>query len=351
MGGIFSSDEPDMPVLKKAPEPYKFAEFRDLLNNVEVKQEPGAGGKDIFIQKEINVDPVFENFIKQAKQRIGGLINEISAVARENPRLVAPFQGFINEVSQLNDADLADWTNTVRPEDFTALKENLIRTNTFLNNESWDNYDHQLEIDLTARGLSNSTVGNEKRALAMRSRQITNDQIRNNAELTADQLVNTDLARKEEMFKGRSATRNRAADIAGQQYGLQQEEVNRNLLGRDDRMNKLMQVLGLNQNSVNEDVNRKRGANIAPTVLGAQDAITGRQQSAWAQENQNELTKYNIASQKAASDNALTGSLFSGGLALAGGIATGGASLFPSLSGGGQSTWLLNNARKGLTRN
>ena len=351
MGGIFSSDEPDMPVLKKAPEPYKFAEFRDLLNNVEVKQETGAGGKDIFIQKEINVDPVFENFIKQAKQRIGGLINEISAVARENPRLVAPFQGFINEVSQLNDADLADWTNTVRPEDFTALKENLIRTNTFLNNESWDNYDHQLEIDLTARGLSNSTVGNEKRALAMRSRQITNDQIRNNAELTADQLVNTDLARKEEMFKGRSATRNRAADIAGQQYGFQQEEVNRNLLGRDDRMNKLMQVLGLNQNSVNEDVNRKRGANIAPTVLGAQDAITGRQQSAWAQENQNELTKYNIASQKAASDNSLTGSLFSGGLALAGGIATGGASLFPSLSGGGQSTWLLNNARKGLTRN
>lgn len=90
------------------------------------------------------------------------MINEISAVARENPRLVAPFQGFINEVSQLNDADLADWTNTVRPEDFTALKENLIRTNTFLNNESWDNYDHQLEIDLTARGLSNSTVGNEK---------------------------------------------------------------------------------------------------------------------------------------------------------------------------------------------
>lgn len=53
MGGIFSSDEPDMPVLKKAPEPYKFAEFRDLLNNVEVKQEPGAGGKDIFIQKRL----------------------------------------------------------------------------------------------------------------------------------------------------------------------------------------------------------------------------------------------------------------------------------------------------------
>lgn len=146
----------------------------------------------------------------------------------------------------------------------------------------------------------------------MRNRQITNDQIRLNAELTGDQLANTDLARKEAMFKGRSASRGRAADISGQQYGLQQEEVNRNLMGRDDRMNKLAQILGLNQNVVNEDINRKRGANIAPTVLGAQDAITGRQQGAWAQQNQNELNKYQIDMQKYQSDNALTGSLFSG---------------------------------------
>lgn len=336
MCGFFGGDEPATPNLAPAPEPFKFGSFRDLLNNVETVQTTGADGKEHFVQKEINVDPVFENFIKQAKQRVGGLINEISVVARENPRLVAPFQGFINEVSQLNDADLADWTNTVRPEDFTALKDNLIRTNTFLNNESWDNYDHQMEIDLTAKGLANSTVGNEKRALSMRNRQITNDQIRLNAELTGDQLANTDLARKEAMFKGRSASRGRAADISGQQYGLQQEEVNRNLMGRDDRMNKLAQILGLNQNVVNEDINRKRGANIAPTVLGAQDAITGRQQGAWAQQNQNELNKYQIDMQKYQSDNALTGSLFSGLGALGGGLAmaTGGFGMFPALAGG-----------------
>lgn len=128
---VFGGDEPATPNLAPAPEPFKFGSFRDLLNNVETVQTTGADGKEHFVQKEINVDPVFENFIKQAKQRVGGLINEISVVARENPRLVAPFQGFINEVSQLNDADLADWTNTVRPEDFTALKDNLIRTNTF----------------------------------------------------------------------------------------------------------------------------------------------------------------------------------------------------------------------------
>ena len=336
MCGFFGGDEPDMPQMRPAPEPFKFGAFRDFLNNVEIVQTTGADGKEHFVQKEINVDPVYATFIKQAKQRVGGLINEISDVARENPRLVAPFQGFINEVSRLNDEDLADWTNTVRPEDFTALKDNLIRTNTFLNNENWDHYDHQMEIDLTAKGLADSTTGNEKRALAARERAISNDVIRNNAEMVGDQMVNSDLARKQTLYQGRSAARRRAADIAAQQYRLEQQEVDRNLMGRDDRMNKLMTILGLNQNAINEDTNRKRGANIAPTVLGAQDAITGRQQSAWAQTEQNKLNQYQIGMQKYQADNALTGSLASGVGALGGGLAmaTGGFGMFPTLAGG-----------------
>jgi hypothetical protein len=212
------------------------------------------------------------------------------------------------------------------------LKDNLIRTNTFLNNENWDHYDHQLELDLTARGLADSTTANEKRALATRERAISNDVIRNNAEIVGDQMVNTDLARKETLYQGRSAGRRRAADIAGQQYGLEQQEVDRNLMGRDDRMSKLMTILGLNQNAINEDTNRKRGANIAPTVLGAQDAITGRQQSAWAQTEQNKLNQYQIGMQKYQSDNALTGSIV-GGLATAGGMIAA-PYLFPALAPG-----------------
>ena len=347
MGGFFGGNEPDMVQMSPAPEPFKFGSFKDLLNNVETVQTTGADGREHFVQKLMKPDsPVVERFLEEARNSIGALIRDISVVAKENPRLVAPFQGFINEVSTLNDQDLADWTNTVRPEDFRELKDNLIRTNTFLNNENWDHYDHQLELDLTARGLADSTPANEKRALAARERAISNDVIRNNAEMVGDQMVNSDLARKQTLYQGRSAGRRRAADIAGQQFGLEQQEVDHNLMGRDDRMSKLMTILGLNQNAINEDTNRKRGANIAPTVLGAQDAITGRQQSAWAQTEQNKLNNYQIGMQKYQSDNALTGNIFSG-LATAGAAyMTGGTSLLPSLAGGNASQWLINNARR-----
>jgi len=331
MGGIFGGDGPEPPVLPPPPPPFKFGSFKDLLNNVEVIQTTGPDGKEHFVQKEITLDPLAQAFVDQAKQRIGGLINDIMTVAQENPRLIAPFQGFLNEVSQLNDQDLADWTGTVRPEDFSNFKRQLIETNTFLNNEKWDDYDHQLELNLTARGLANSTVANEQRALSMRNRQLTNNQIRLDSEIIGDQLVNTDLARKTALYQGRSASRSRSADISSQKFGLEQEAVNRELLGRDDRMNKLMQLLGINQNVVNEDINRKRGANIAPTVLGAQDAITGHQKSAWAQDNANRLSLYNIENQSYANNNALTGSLIGGAMNLGGSLAlaygTGGASM------------------------
>ena len=285
----------------------------------------------INLAKMIKPDnPVIERFLEEARNSIGGLIRDISVVARENPRLVAPFQGFINEVSTLNDQDLADWTNSVRPEDFRELKDNLIRTNTFLNNENWDHYDHQLELDLTARGLADSTTANEKWALAMRERSISNDVIRNNAEMVGDQMVNSDLARKQTLYQGRSAGRRRAADIAGQQYGLEQQEVDRNLMGRDDRMNKLMTILGLHQNVINEDINKKRGANIAPVVLQAQDAIAGKQQNAWAQNENNKINNYQIGMQKYQADNALAGNIV-GGLAAAGGMIAA-PYLFPALA-------------------
>lgn len=337
MGGILGGDEPEMVQMSPAPEPFKFGSFKDLLNNVETVQTTGADGKEHFVQKMIKPDnPSIERFLEEAKNSIGGLIRDISVVARENPRLVAPFQGFIQEVSALNDQNLADWTNTVRPEDFTALKDNLIQTNTFLNNESWDDYDHNMEINLTARGLADSAVGNDARVRAQRGRAISNDQIRNQAELVSDQMVNSDLARKTQMYQGRQASRGRASDIAGQQYGLEQGEVDRNLMGRDDRMQKLMTMLGLNQNAINEDTNRKRGANIAPTVLGAQDAITGRQQSAWAQTEQNKLNQYQIGMQKYQSDNALTGSIV-GGLATAGSLFAA-PYMFPALAGNSVAT-------------
>jgi len=351
MAGFFSGNEPQPQPMRPAPEPFKFGSFKDLLNNVETVQRTGADGKEHFVQKQITQDDSeVSRFLEIAKRSIGSLITEISAVARENPRLVAPFQGFINEVSTLNDQDLADWTNTVRPEDFTALKDNLIQTNTFLNNESWDDFDHQLEIDLTARGLANSSVGNDARIRVQRGRAITNNQIRNQAEVLGDQMTSSDLARKTQMFQGRRDARTRGMDIAGQQFGLEQQEVDRNLMGRDDRMQKLMTMLGLNQNAINEDTNRKRGANIAPTVLGAQDAITGRQQSAWAQTEQNKLNRYQIDMQKYQADQGLTGNIF-GGLATIGGLGLGGylgggGSLLPSLGGGGASSWLLNNARR-----
>lgn len=312
-----ASDSPDPPQLAPAPEPFKFGSFKDLLNNVETIQTTGADGKEHFVQKEIEKDPIAERFVQEAKNRIGGLVNDISVIARENPRLVAPFHGFINTVTQLNDQDLADWTNTVRPEDFRELKDNLIRTNTFLNNENWDHYDHQLELNLTARGLADSTTANEKRALAMRERSISNDIIRNNAEMVGDQLATTDLARKQTLYEGRRAARGRAADIAGQELGLQQEELNKGLMGRDDRLSKLMTLLGLNQNIVNEDINKKRGANIAPTVLGAQSNITGQQNSVWAQNNNNALQQYQIESQNANTNKSMLADFAKTGITLA----------------------------------
>lgn len=302
-----------------------------MLNNVKTVQTTGADGKEHFVQKQINKDPIAEKFVQEAKNAFSGLLKDITVLSKENPRLVAPFHGFINTVTQLNDQDLADWTNSVRPEDFTALKENLIQTNTFLNNESWDDFDHNTEINLTARGIADSSVANDARVRAQRGRAITNDQIRNQAELVGDQLVNTDLTRKQTLYEGRSKARGRASDIAGQQLGLQQEEVNKNLMGRDDRLNKLYTLLGMNQNIVNQDINTKRGANIAPTVLGAQNANTQQQNSVWAQNNQNALTKYQIDSHQYAANQNMMGNLASAGLTI-GGLGTMG---YMGLLGGG----------------
>lgn len=309
MSGIFGSDSPDPPQFTPPPEPFQFGSFRDFLNNVEVEQKE-IGGKQHLTQKLIKPDnPVYVKFMEHVQQQVPRFINEIVAVARENPRLVAPFHGFINTLTQLNEDIFKDWTQSIRPEDFTSLKDDLIRTNTFLNNEEWDNYDHRLELDLTARGIANSDVANDLRVKAMRGRALTNDQIRNSAEAVAEQRIDADLARKQVQFQGRSEARRRAMDIAGQKFGLEEQEVNKNLVGRDDRMQKLMAVLGLHQNVRNEDINIKRGANITPTVLSGQDAITGRQQAAWQAENQNKLNQYQIGMQKYTADNAMTGGL------------------------------------------
>lgn len=305
---------PEPPQLPPPPEPFKFGSFKDLLNNVEIVQSTGPDGKEHFVQKEIAKDPVSERFVQEARNRMGVLLGDIDVLARDNPRLVAPFQGFINTVSQINDRDLQDFLGNVNPEDLTALKDRLIQTNTFLNNEQWNEFDHNMEIDLTARGMADSTVANDYRIKSQRGRALSNDQIRNQAEMVSDNLMSSDLARKGTMYEGRRAIRSREADIAGQQYQLQQGELDKQLLARDDRFNKLGGLIGLNQSIINEDLNKKRGSNIAPTVLGAQSAITGQNNSVWGQQTQNQMQQYQIASQKAASDANMWGNITSAGI-------------------------------------
>lgn len=257
------------------PSPTEWRDTFDFLTRTKQVTTTGPDGKKRQELHRLPATPEEQEVLDRASQIMRSTLGNITQLAQYNPDDLVDYQELIQAFSEIKNDRIRDIGDTIGVQDFRQEIDEFRRAQSEILDRQHDMQRRQLEAELNARGLTNSSIATERRnALASsqsRDRRLSSIESRK----YGTDLAKENFAEKLKRFDVREYGRKQNETYAQGLYDTQRQD----FFDREQlRRNALQEQAGLfsiGQGVINNDLNlalQSMAPQMAQTAFNAESA-------------------------------------------------------------------------------
>lgn len=225
MGMFRDKKPPDTPQYFAPPPPPEILDVIDENAGIQFITVTRPDGKKVRKIERLPRTPEQEALFKQGEQMFSSAVKNMIDLYQYNPDAVAPFKNLIDVFAQINDETAEAYSQIA---DLGNIKEEIQTFRTMkraMDDEDFAAQRRGLEENLARKGWSNSTPGQEARALAARNEKFVRDRSEYEALQFGEDLASHRLNRNAQAFGLGEIGRNKRLQAAQTEYDLNRQHL------------------------------------------------------------------------------------------------------------------------------
>jgi len=322
MCGLFGSDSPpEPPRLPPPPKPEEIMDYIDEVTGTQTITVTGADGKKRRVTQKLPRTEAEQRFVRQGEELIGRALRNINELYQYRPQDVVDFTPIINTFANINNERMNDLAQIANFGNIQQEVDNFRQIQRNLMDEEYNRLNRTSETDLARRGLQNSTVGEERRALMARNQSLARQEGELKAQTFGEDLASRRLSRNAGAFALREEGRQGELLGAKTAYELAQQRQLDLERRRQQAIQENMGAFQVGSGLRGEDLAKSMGGRTGEMALAQFNAVNadsmnrynadiGRQNMNY----QNELAAYNARPQSFGDKMLTLGGTVAGGM-------------------------------------
>jgi hypothetical protein len=262
-----NDDPPAAPVFAAPPPPPEILDVIDEVNGVKALTVTGPDGKKQKHITRLPRTPKEQERYELGENLIPQLVANIQRLSARGPRELANFENVIRTFANVNQEKMQELGQITNLGNLAQIVDSFKTMQRSLDDEAFAQQQNLLEQRLARNRVSNSTAGNEARALLARNQDMSRKQLEYQATMLGESLADQKLDRNARAFGLNELGRQGRLQEALTGYGLEKEKLATQEQQRQIEMGDNANLLGIAGNLVGQDFDRASRSRAAELAL------------------------------------------------------------------------------------